>query len=104
MSQINIKHCSRYDLHYQLDGGPGYEQVILLRREMHDGYRLYRVKATYAKPVVACNYYVIARSETEARKIFKGTFSWLSIISEVNVVDDNTAQTILSSLRKYIVI
>ena len=104
MSQIAVKRLGRYDLHYQIDGAPGYEKVILLRREMHDGYRLYRVKATYAKPVVACNYYVIARSETEARKIFKETFTWLSIISEVNIIDDNTAQTILSSLRKYIVI
>ena len=55
-----------------------YEKV-LKRRIPFDGVSVYEVKATYAKQVPVTTYYVLGRTEREARNRFSGTLVWMKI-------------------------
>ena len=66
--------------------------------------KVYKVMATYAKGLKPTDYYVTANSPSEAKKIFINRFSWLDVIESVSVVDDETADKVLNSPERYILI
>lgn len=75
----------RYDLVYDTTEAG----VIYLKSyELHDGYSLFRVSASYAKTVPACSYYVVERTKAEATRRFKESFPWLNLIVDVAECSD----------------
>lgn len=91
----------RYDLVYTSfqDGGR-----VLWRYEIHPGYKLFRVNATFASCLPDNCYYVVAKTARTARQIFKARFSWLNIIRSVVEVQDPEASTVLSHPFLHIVV
>ena len=75
----------RYDLIYcnDSDAPDGCPISYLKSYVPHDGYYLFAVCATYAKSLKPNPYYVIARTEREAKQIFQKYYDWLDVISEV---------------------
>lgn len=64
--------------------------------ELHDGYFLFEVCATYAKSLDPARYYVVARSNRLAREKFLDMFPWLNCIKSISQADAELAEQILS--------
>lgn len=94
------QHGDRCDLVYT--GFPDGSRA-LWRYEMHPGYKLFRVNATYASCLPDSHYYVVAKTARTAKQIFKARFSWLNIIRSVVEVQDPEAYTVLSHPSLHIV-
>jgi hypothetical protein len=72
--------------------------------ELKDGYSIYRVAATYAKSLPASDYYVVAKDDKQARKIFTSRFSWLDYIKSIDKVEEDVCFYILNNPSQYITI
>ena len=99
--KIRIIKGDRYDCQQNVyaDG-----MVVLARYLPHEGHSLYRIKATYAKSLKPSDYYVIAASRREARRIITSKFTWLSHISSIELLESHQEKQILENSEHYIVI
>lgn len=87
----------RYDLVYDTtETGVIYLQAY----ELHEGYDLFRVSASYAKTVPACSYYVVEKTKAAATRRFKESFPWLNLIVDVSECSDIEKRNILGEYYK----
>lgn len=77
---------------------------MLARYEIHEGYNLYQVGASYARSIKPSFYYVISTSKSSAKQKFRQIFSWLDVIYCVEPLLPDAAEEILSAPAKYIII
>lgn len=68
----------------------------LVRYELTDGNNLYLVKATYAKSLPPNKYYIVAPNSKSAKNKFKSIFSWLNVITSVELVEDELLDFVLT--------
>lgn len=76
----------------------------LERYSLHDGYRLWRVEATYARNAKPVFYYVISTSKAVALNKFLSIFPWLSVVMHIEKLSEEDAEKVLSCPAKYIVV
>lgn len=69
---------------------------------LHDGYRLWRVEATYARPMKPSFYYVVSTSRAAAMSKFLNIAPWLSVIKSVVPLNEADAEIVLSNPAKFI--
>lgn len=101
-----------YTMFYKVyEAGVDFEQTddlvtlkTLERYSLHDGYRLWRVEATYSTNMKPCFYYVISPSKAVTLNKFTTIFPWLSVIMHINELSDEEAEIVLSCPAKYIVV
>lgn len=68
----------------------------LVGYELTNGYNLYLVKATYAKSLTPSKYYIVAPNAKIAKNKFKNIYTWLNIISSVEIVEGDFLEWALS--------
>lgn len=89
----------RYDCIYEVGGDTN--SIVLQNVALHDGYKLFEIKATYAKQLLPTSYFVIEKSPRLAKERFKGKFTWLNHITSVSEVVEQARDIILNNPRKY---
>ena len=76
----------------------------LIRYNLHSGYRVWQIGASYAQSIKPSFYYVISDSKSGARQKFRRIFSWLDVISCIEPLLPDAAEEVLSCPAKYIVL
>ena len=76
----------------------------LVRYNLHSGYRVWQIGASYARSMKPSFYYVISTSKSSAKQKFRQIFSWLDVIYCVEPLLPDAAEEILSAPAKYIII
>lgn len=71
----------------------------LVRYELTDGNNLYLVKATYAKSLQPSKYYIVAPNSKVAKNKFKSIYTWLNVITSVELVEDDLLEFALTHPR-----
>lgn len=74
----------------------------LARYDLHPGYGLWRVEATYANQVKHGFYYVVSTSRAAAMSKFLNIAPWLAIIKSVVPLSNEDAEVVLSNPAKFI--
>lgn len=77
---------------------------MLARYELHDGYNLWQVGASYSRNMKPSFYYVVSATKAGAQQKFRNAFSWLNIILCVEPLLPDAAEEVLSSPARYIVV
>jgi hypothetical protein len=68
----------------------------LVRYELTNNNKLWLVKATYAKSLPPSKYYIVALNSKDARNKFKNIYTWLNVISSVELVDGDLLEFVLT--------
>ena len=74
----------------------------LARCDLHEGYRVWQVGATYARNMKPTFYYVVATSGAAAMSKFLNIAPWLGIIKSVVPLNEADAEVVLSNPAKFI--
>ena len=72
--------------------------------ELHKGYGVWKIGATYAKHLKPVFYYVISPSKAVALNKFLTIFPWLSVVMHIEELGEEDAGRVLSCPAKYIVV
>lgn len=75
---------------------------VLARYELHEGYRVWRVGATYARNIKPTFYYVVSTSRAAAMSKFLSITPWLSVVKSVKPLSEADAEVVLSNPAKFI--
>lgn len=94
--------CGRYDCVYEVAGNTN--STVLQKYIIHDGYKLFEIKATYAKQLLPATYFVVEKNSKLAKERFKGSFPRLGCITYVFEVVEQSKEVILNNPKKYSVI
>lgn len=78
--------------------------VVFKKYLPHPGYYVFQIGANYARFLKPSNYYVIARTGREAKRIFSEELSWLDCVASVERVEQDKGNKILENPMAYIVI
>lgn len=76
----------------------------LMRYNLHDGYRVWQIGASYARSMKPSFYYVISTIKSDALQKFRNIFSWLDVIFCIEPLLPDAAEEVLSSPAKYIIV
>ena len=76
----------------------------LARYNLHDGFLVWQVEATYARNMKPAFYYVISTSKAVALNKFLSIFPWLSVVMHIEKLSEEDAEKVLSCPAKYIVV
>ena len=76
----------------------------LMRYNLHDGYRVWQIGASYARSMKPSFYYVISTTKSDALQKFRNIFSWLDVIFCIEPLLPDAAEELLSAPSKYIVV
>lgn len=74
----------------------------LARYTLHDGYRVWKIGATYAKHMKPTFYYVVSDSRAAAVSKFLDIAPWLNVIKSVELIDEVAAEVILNNPARFI--
>lgn len=102
MSEVFILDHGRYDCVYEFGEAPN--STVLQKYIIHDGYKLFEIKATYAKQLLPATYFVVEKNSKLAKERFKGNFPWLGCITSVFEVVEQSKEIILNNPKKHSVI
>lgn len=80
-----------------------YPNMKLIAYVIHDGYKIFEIRASYAKHLKPTKYYVLAKNIKEAKQIFKLRYTWLDIISSVTECSEEITNLIINNPMKYVV-
>lgn len=94
--------CGRFDCVYEVAGDTN--STALQKYIIHDGYKLFEIKATYTKQLLPATYFVVEKNSRLAKERFKGNFPWLGYITSVFEVVEQSKEIILNNPKKYAVI
>lgn len=73
------------------------ELKVLTRYELHDGFGLWKVNATYAKQLKPSTYYVIATNRASAMIKFLNIVPWLSVLLSIELVTGEEMELVLGN-------
>lgn len=99
MSDVFVLDYGRYDCVYEFGEDPN--SLVLQKYIIHDGYKLFEIKATYAKQLLPTTYFVIEKNTKLAKERFKGKFTWLNHITSVFEVVEQSREVILNNPAQY---
>ena len=68
----------KYDCVYEKDEDTN--SIVLQKRIIHDGYRLFEIKATYSKQLLPATYFVVEKNSKLAKKDSKTVTRGLIIL------------------------
>ncbi len=68
----------------------------LIRYELTDNNKLWLVKATYAKSLSLNKYYIVATNSKDAKNKFKSIYTWLNVITSVELVEGDLLEFVLT--------
>ena len=71
----------------------------LVRYKLTDNNKLWLVKATYAKSLPPSKYYIVAQNSKDAKSKFKSIYTWLNVISSVELVEGDLLEFALTHPR-----
>lgn len=91
-SSTTGRYCDLLYRHYENELGKG---RVRARCVPHEGVFLYEVCATYAKPVSAVPYYVLGKTEAEARRRVRDWYG-LTVVTVRLIPPGAEAETILT--------
>ena len=74
----------------------------LARYNLHDGFLVWQVEATYARNMKPAFYYVVSYSRAAAMSKFLNIAPWLGIIKSVVPLNEADAEVVLSNPAKFI--
>lgn len=74
----------------------------LVRYKLHNGYRVWKIGATYAKHMKPTFYYVVSTSRTAAMSKFLNIVPWLAYIKSIALLNENDAAVVLSNPARFI--
>ena len=75
---------------------------VLARYELHEGYRVWQVGATYARNIKPPFYYIVSTSKVDAMSKFLSRAPWLSFVNSIVPLNEDDAATVLSNPAKFI--
>ena len=96
-----VIHRDRYDITYALN--PNRDVLYMEKYIMHDGHKLFRIKATYAKQLSPTNYYAVGKDKRQAKEIFSQILTWLKFIDTVERCTEEETVYILNNPSKFII-
>lgn len=71
--------------------------------ELHDGYGVWRIGATYARCLKPTFYYVISTHRAAALNKFLHIAPWLNVVKSITLVSNSDAEVVLSNPSRFIV-
>ena len=74
----------------------------LEKYSLHDGYKLWKIEATYSVEIKPCFYYVVAVNSAAAVNRFLTVTPWLSKINSVRQLIDDEAEWVLENPMKHL--
>lgn len=98
---ITIKGEKLDRIYEHYDNENKIKYIKLKAYSFHDGYKLYKISATYAKQLKPNNYYIVAKSKPEAKQIFKNKYTWLNVISSVSECEKEEVEYIINHPTLY---
>lgn len=74
----------------------------LARYNLHDGFLVWQVEATYARNMKPSFYYVVSTSKSGALNKFMSETPWLSVIMSIAPLSEEDGATVLNNPAKFI--
>lgn len=111
MKQEGVKRRGYTEIYHVFEPGVDFEPSddlhlvkCLARYNLHDGFYVWQVEATYARNMKPTFYYVISTSKAVALNKFLSVFPWLSVVMHIEKLSEEDAEKVLSCPAKYIVV
>ena len=70
--------------------------------ELHKGFGVWKIGATYAKHLKPAFYYVVSTSRAAAMSKFLNIVPWLAYIKSIALLNENDAAVVLSNPARFI--